>query len=89
MSQASYNGSEKRLHVITDGGENFSSKASRAAYEEKFAELKSKTNQLQIITVVFNAGGPGNVVETRQVADMLGARFKGIVCMSRHLLTPF
>lgn len=78
LSQPTYNAYEKRLHIFTDGGENFSSQDNITEFEDCLSDIKAKAKQLQLVTVIFNVGGAGTVDSTRKVADTLGATFKDI-----------
>jgi len=78
LSSPAYSSCERRLHIITDGGENFSAQENIAEFEEFIGDIKTKAKQLQLLTVVFNVGGASTIDSTRKVADKLGATFKDI-----------
>jgi len=73
-----FNSSEKRLHILTDGGENFSKNENVKKFEAQISGLNTKIKKFQVVTVVWNVGGESALDQTKSIADNLGAVFKDI-----------
>jgi len=65
----------KRLNIITDGADNFSSSEAKDRVAVATG-IRNTIKHLQLHTLLFNVGG--NLDEVKKAADSIGAEFKNL-----------